>query len=251
MFRPAAQPRGFTLIELLVVIGIIAVLIGILLPALSKAREAAKRSACLSAERQLYLAFSMYANQNHDYIPLGHVEDEYQWDYNANFASSSTAFVMQLGFLREASQMPNPAAFFCPSEDDPQWQFNTDMNPWPFVVVPSANAHHTRLGYGVRPGWSWLKDGTIPNPMAKLSKMKGKAIIADLLIGPTYVDARHKKGVNACYADGSAHWVLRGDFENDHWKTIKYDDFGPEHDDSLLNEKVSPATGIWADLDRH
>jgi prepilin-type N-terminal cleavage/methylation domain-containing protein/prepilin-type processing-associated H-X9-DG protein len=243
--------RAFTLVELLVVIGIIAVLIGILLPSLNKAREAANRSACLSGQRQLYQAMLMYANQSHDQVPLGHIEDEYQWNYGANFANSASVAIIQLGYMREANLMQNAGAFFCPSESDPQWQFKTDINPWPFLTAAGPNAHHTRLGFGVRPGWAWGKDGGFPKSMARLAKMKGKAIIADLLIGPTYVTARHKKGVNVCYADGSAHWVLLGDFANDVWNKIIYDDFGNEHDDCLLNTTVDPPTGVWAELDRH
>jgi prepilin-type N-terminal cleavage/methylation domain-containing protein len=63
------RKSGFTLVELLVVIGIIALLIAILLPALQKAKEQASRVKCMSNYKQILLALRTYANDNHDSSP--------------------------------------------------------------------------------------------------------------------------------------------------------------------------------------
>jgi prepilin-type N-terminal cleavage/methylation domain-containing protein len=77
-FKKNTKEKAFTLIELLVVIAIIAILAGLLLPALAGAKERGRRASCISNLRQMTIASHIYANDNTDHVFPG-LRDNGEW----------------------------------------------------------------------------------------------------------------------------------------------------------------------------
>jgi prepilin-type N-terminal cleavage/methylation domain-containing protein/prepilin-type processing-associated H-X9-DG protein len=111
------RDSGFTLVELLVVIGIIAVLIGILLPALNKARKQSKQAVCMSNLRQMGTAFTTYLTENKGHLPY------YMWHITTGpNPQSVTWHGYWVGLLCDYRVGPNQLT--CPEAIDPV-PFNT------------------------------------------------------------------------------------------------------------------------------
>ena len=114
---------GFTLVELLVVIGIIAILAGLIFPALGRAKSRATRISCLSNYRQLTLAFMSYVDDANGYLPPNETEQTGGRDglnstartwVRGNAYADSTPTNVQMGVLFPYNQ--SVAIYRCPSD---------------------------------------------------------------------------------------------------------------------------------------
>ena len=191
-----ARQAGFTLVELLVVIGIIAVLIGILLPTLARAREQAKRAACLSNLRTLGQAMIMYANASRDRLPNSNPPNT-AYDYDAiNFVLVSLA----------RDHVRGPAVFHCPSDESP-------------VPQRIETADYT-LPNSARCSYDFYSVFWAPEHGPKLVKLKRAPLAWDLNAGskdPMPEQNHGTKGGNVVFADGHAEWQEQAKWDDVNW----------------------------------
>ncbi|MGN6726611.1 MAG: prepilin-type N-terminal cleavage/methylation domain-containing protein [Tepidisphaeraceae bacterium] len=217
--------HAFTLVELLVVIGIIALLISILLPALNRAREQARTVQCLSNLRQFAVGLRMYADANKDQL----VEPQMKFPSGSkvgiqaypqtgtttvNPGSSynpTTTVLYHIGRLWQQKYLSNGRVGYCPANyDAPSFGWNAVGDVWP--AAPSG-AGSVRSDYMYIPAWRWTTDPII-NRVAyrRLSDVPATRMLASDIARSRAYTAHKGRGVrpawNVVFPDGHAVTVV-------------------------------------------
>ena len=147
---------GFTLVELLVAIGILAALVGLLFPVLTRARRKAHEAKCQSNLRQIGLALSMYAQDNDGLFPLTGNPDPVPNTWRA-------AIFPYVG---------NPQLLLCPAERVSP-PFDGTLSDWSLKSGYAMNAVHWQMGPPSPPGLWWTHESSIELPAETIHVVEG------------------------------------------------------------------------------
>ena len=187
--------RGFTLVELLIVVGVIALLIGILIPAVAKAREYSRRVGCLANLHAFATALYTYAENYSDHLPNGNPPGV--WTDSAGATQVLVDFA--------AIYMPTPISFHCPTDTDPV--------PMAITTADYSVPDSARVSYEFYSVW-WA-----PEFGPTVRQLDGRApLMWDLdSAANTSPIKNHQGGGNVLYADGHADWQGVKDWEDANW----------------------------------